>query len=207
MSSVLPEVDRCFAEALLQQEVVVLEELPQPRLEMPGIREVADAHGPARDLVLVGGPDAAAGRADLAVPARPFARAIDQRVRGQHQRAERTDRKSLEDGHAARRQHVGLRQQRIERDDDAIADEAAHALAQDARGNERQHGLHAVDDERVAGIVAALEARDAGDALGQEVDDLALALVAPLGADHDDEATHARLSPGPARARRRLPAC
>jgi hypothetical protein len=26
--------------------------------------------------------------------------------------------------------------------------------------------------------------------LGQQIDDLALALIAPLGADHDDETTH-----------------
>ena len=40
------------------------------------------------------------------------------------------------------------------------------------------------DDERVAGIVAALEADDEIGAAGQPVDDLALALVAPLAADH-----------------------
>jgi hypothetical protein len=44
----------------------------------------------------------------------------------------------------------------------------------------------AVDDERMAGIVAALEAHDDVGALRQPVDDLALALVAPLGADHGD---------------------
>ena len=40
------------------------------------------------------------------------------------------------------------------------------------------------DDQRVAGIVAALEADDDVGAAGQPVDDLALALVAPLAADH-----------------------
>ena len=39
------------------------------------------------------------------------------------------------------------------------------------------------DDERVAGIVAALEAHDHVGAAGQPVDDLAFALVAPLRAD------------------------
>ena len=61
----------------------------------------------------------------------------------------------------------------------------SHARMQDAGRNQRQHRLDAVDDERVAGVVPALEARDRADAFGQQVDDLALAFVAPLGADDD----------------------
>jgi hypothetical protein len=38
--------------------------------------------------------------------------------------------------------------------------------------------------------VAALETRHGRGAHGQQVDDLALALVAPLGADDDDELAH-----------------
>jgi hypothetical protein len=45
-------------------------------------------------------------------------------------------------------------------------------------------------DQRVSRVVAALEARDGRGALGQQIDDLALALVAPLGADDDDEFAH-----------------
>ena len=41
----------------------------------------------------------------------------------------------------------------------------------------------AVADDRVAGVVAALVADDHVGPLGEQVDDLALALVAPLGAD------------------------
>ena len=44
----------------------------------------------------------------------------------------------------------------------------------------------AVDHERVAGVVTALEAHHRGGALGEQIDDLALAFVAPLGADHDE---------------------
>src|SRR5690606_33132368 len=53
-----------------------------------------------------------------------------------------------------------------------------------------QHGLAAVDHQRVAGVVAALEAHDRADVLRQQVDDLALALVAPLGAQNDYRLTH-----------------
>ena len=41
-------------------------------------------------------------------------------------------------------------------------------------------------DDRVAGVVAALEAHDRVAVLGEQVGDLALALVAPLGADDHD---------------------
>ena len=49
-----------------------------------------------------------------------------------------------------------------------------------------QDGLLAIDDQRVAGVVAALEAHDGADFLGQQVDDLALALVAPLRAQNNN---------------------
>jgi hypothetical protein len=38
----------------------------------------------------------------------------------------------------------------------------------------------------VAGVVAALEADDGTDVLRQQVDDLAIAFIAPLGTENDD---------------------
>ncbi len=46
-----------------------------------------------------------------------------------------------------------------------------------------QYGLRTVDDERVARVVAALEPDDGLSALGKEIHDRALTLIAPLGAD------------------------
>src|SRR5690606_34489866 len=88
-------------------------------------------------------------------------------------------------------EHLRLPQQRLERQHDAVADEALHTFAQDARRNQRQDRLLATDHERVPGVVAALEARDGGRALRQQIDNLSLALVTPLGADDDDELAHA----------------
>ena len=42
------------------------------------------------------------------------------------------------------------------------------------------------DDERMPGVVPALKTHDDVGALREPVHDLALALVAPLGSDHDD---------------------
>src|SRR5829696_8367757 len=69
---------------------------------------------------------------------------------------------------------------------DAVADDRELALAHDAGGQQRELVGLGPDDEGVAGVVAALEAHDHVGLLGEPVDDLALALVAPLGADHHD---------------------
>jgi hypothetical protein len=53
-----------------------------------------------------------------------------------------------------------------------------------------QHGLLASDHERVAGVVSALEAHHGTDFLGEQIDDLALAFIAPLSAQHYDRLTH-----------------
>ncbi len=49
-----------------------------------------------------------------------------------------------------------------------------------------QSGFHAVDDQGVASVMAALEAHHAGGGFGQPIDQFAFAFVTPLGADHDD---------------------
>ena len=68
----------------------------------------------------------------------------------------------------------------------AVADHGEFRRPQHAGRQQRQFVGLAVDDERMAGIVAALEAHDDVGLLRQPVDDLALPLVAPLGADDDN---------------------
>ena len=66
---------------------------------------------------------------------------------------------------------------------DAVADDRQRA-AHDAAGQQAELVDRAIDHQRMAGVVAALKAHDHIGAAGQPVDDLALALIAPLGADH-----------------------
>jgi hypothetical protein len=80
--------------------------------------------------------------------------------------------------------------QRLGRQHHAVADQALHAVAQDAGGNQVQHRLLAADHQRVAGVVPTLETHHDPAAIGQQVDDLALALIAPLAADHDNVLAH-----------------
>ena len=157
------------------------------------LAEVANADGAASDLVLIGRTDAAARGADLLRASGALARLVERGVVGQDQRAGLGDAKPRDHAsYAARFELVDLRQQGLRREHHAVADEAVDVAAQDARGNQVQHGLLAADHQRVAGVVAALEAHHALGAVGEPVDDLALALVAPLGADDDDVASTAR---------------
>ena len=57
-----------------------------------------------------------------------------------------------------------------------------------------QDGLFSFDHHGMAGVVPTLEAGDSGRLAGQEVDDLALSLIPPLGADDDDILAHIRCS-------------
>src|SRR5262245_39400479 len=50
--------------------------------------------------------------------------------------------------------------------------------------------LFTVDDQRVSGVVPALKACHCRSAFGEQVDDLALALIAPLRTNDYDETTH-----------------
>src|SRR4051794_41918203 len=71
-------------------------------------------------------------------------------------------------------------------DDDAVADRADLARVEDPRGDQVELEGLTVADDRVAGVVSALKADHDIGLLREQVGDLALALVAPLGADYDD---------------------
>ena len=182
------------AEVALQHEVVEVEHLAESGCEAIALEQIRDAHGAPRDLVLVGRTDTAAGRADRIGAACALARAVERDVRRQDQRAVGTHPQTLVDRHALLHQRIRLPEERFEREHDAVADQAMHARMQDAGRNQRQDRPRAVDHQRMSGVVPALEADDGGDALRQEVDDLALALVAPLRADDDQVPGHGRRS-------------
>ena len=103
---------------------------------------------------------------------------------------------------AAGDQPVELLDQHLGIDHAAVAEQAERARVEDAARDEPQLVGLVADHERVAGVVPALVAGDDVGALGEEVDDLALALVAPLRPD-DDRERH-RATPA---ARRRGPGC
>ena len=151
----------------------------------PGrVGEVADADAAAADLVLVGRADAARRRADLLLAAAGLAQQVEVAVIRQDQVRLVADRQAVAHLDAVLRQRLDLLEQRLRIDDDAVADHAADAVVQDAGRQQVQDELRAADQHRVAGVVAALVPGDDREVRGEQVDDLALALVAPLRANH-----------------------
>jgi len=87
-------------------------------------------------------------------------------------------------------QLVDLTEQHLRIDDHALRQHAARLGAQDAARKEAHHQLVVANHEGVTGIGAAGVAdHDLGE-LRVDIDDLAFAFVAPLGA-HDHDTRHA----------------
>ena len=92
------------------------------------------------------------------------------------------------------RQRVELGQEHPGVDDHAVADDRGDVGVEDPARHQLQGEGLAVDHHRVPGVVAALVADDHLHVTGQQVGELALALVAPLG-PHDHGCGHARSPP------------
>jgi hypothetical protein len=70
-------------------------------------------------------------------------------------------------------------------DDDPVGDHRGHVRVEDPAGDQVQLEHLVADDDGVAGVVATLVAHHEVGGVGEQVGRLALALVAPLGADDD----------------------
>ncbi|MBC7519576.1 MAG: hypothetical protein H7268_00555 [Sandarakinorhabdus sp.] len=166
-----------------QQRVVVAQQLIKFGGQGFGLREVTDTDGAAADFVFVSGADAAPGGADLVVAALFLAGFVQCRVDRQDQRRVVGDAQRFRgNGEALGTDFGDFGQQRVGVDDHAVANNAKLAAHQPT-GEQRQFIGLVADDQGVAGIVPALEAHHDIGAAGEPIDDLALAFVAPLGAD------------------------
>lgn len=148
--------------------------------------QVGDADAATRHLVFIGRADTTAGGADGLAAGRFFARLIQGDVVRHDQRRGRGNLQARAHFHAGVFQLADLFDQRGRGDHHAIADQAQRVVAQDAGRDQMQDGLLAIDDECMAGVMAALEADDRTDFFGKQIDDLALAFIAPLGTEHDN---------------------
>ena len=149
------------------------------------VGEVHQADGAPADLVLIGRADAAAGGADAPLP-EAFSRATSSswcsgRISVAFSAMRRLSRRH---GDALGLQPLDLVDQRVRVEHHAVADHRKLVRPHHAGRQQRQLVGDAVDDKRMAGVVAALEANDDIGLLRQPIDDLALAFVAPLRADH-----------------------
>ncbi len=164
-------------------------EAVEQRLQIVEVGKVAHADRATPDLVFICRADAAARRTDLAGTAGVFAKCVEVAMDRKDERASFRDSKHIGgdvDALLANALDLGLQRPGVE--DDAVADDGRRA-ANDARRQKRKLVGLLADDQRVAGIVPALEAHHHVGAACQPVDDLALAFVAPLGAD-DGHVSH-----------------
>ena len=148
------------------------------------VEQVLDPDAEARGLVGVAGADPAPGRADLELAELDLAGRVEQHVVGHDQVGVGRD---AQPAHvdAALAQPLDLVGQHARVDHDPVADRAGLARVEDPRGDQVELEGLAVADDRVAGVVAALEADDHVRPLREQVGDLSLPFIAPLGADYD----------------------
>jgi hypothetical protein len=169
---------------------VVIEDFGELFGKALGAQQVLHAQAAPRDLVFVGRTDPAPRGTDLLRALGRLARHVQRLVVGQDQRAGLGNAQARVGIHPRRLEFVELLGQRFGGQHDAVADVAGDAVAQDAGRHQVQHRLLAADDQGMAGIVSALKAHHSLGMVGQPIDDLALAFVAPLGADDHDVLCH-----------------
>ena len=139
----------------------------------------------AADLVAIAGTDAAQRGADrLAAGACLFKQAIFLEMPGENDVGPVADHEVSAHVDAAGDQAVDFVQQAGRIEDHAGGDDALDLGAEDAAGDERQFEGLAAGDDGMAGIGPALVADDDIVLLGEQIDDLALGLVAPLQSDN-----------------------
>ncbi len=164
----------------LEGDVVHLDPLLEPLAEIIGLEGVAEPDADPRRLVAVGGTDAPLGRPDLALAA--LAALVDAAVVGEDQMGGLAQEEAALGLDPPAVQPLDLLDQRRHVDDHAVADHAGLPRPEDAGGDQLEDELLLAHLDGVARVVAALAADHHVDLAGQHVDDLALALVAPLGA-------------------------
>jgi hypothetical protein len=127
--------------------------------EALGIKQVANANAAAGHFVFVRRADAARGGADLRFAARQFGGAVHFAVIGENHVRAIAEEKPPANVDRTLLQIFQFAQQRGEIDHRAGTDHGLLAGAQNSAGNQLQHVLLIVEDDRVAGVVSACVAR------------------------------------------------
>ena len=169
---------------LREDRVLLLEHDVELLAEDLRIEQVLHAETRAQRLVRVRRTDAALRRAELVLSQPTLGERVELLVvREDQMRVAAHEQPAAVD--ALLSEPVELREQHRGVDHDAVADDRRDVVVEDAARHQLQSERLTADDDRVPGVVPALVADDDLHLLGDEVGELALALVAPLRADHD----------------------
>jgi hypothetical protein len=182
-----PLVERRGVVQFGQHLVLEPEHEAQLLLEERRLLQVADAKADAPHLVLIGRAHPTGRRAQPVIAALHLAQPIELGVvRHDHVGTLADDQVGGADALGV--EVVDLLEENLGVDHHPMPDDADGRGVEDAAGDEVEPVLLPLSDHRVAGVVATLRAHHHVDAIGEEVDDLALALVAPLPAHQDGDA-------------------
>ena len=150
------------------------------------VEEIAGPNAAPGGLVFVGRADSPAGGSDLPFAQRVFADPLHQAVIRQDEVGVAAD----DDLLVAEIDDLAERGQLVQEgpgvEHDAVADDAQRPGTEDAGGDQVQDDLGPVAVDGMAGVVAALVAGHGVEGGRQQVDDLALAFISPLGSEDDD---------------------
>ena len=188
-----------------QDVVLLLDGRGQLLAEAVAVEQVHDPDAGPRELVDVRRADPAPGGADGLGVAPALLGLIERLVVGHDEVGVVADLEPPGDRVPERLDLTDLVHQRLRVDHDPVADHAGRALVEDARRDQVEHERLIAPLDGVAGVRAALVAGDDVHGRREEVDDLPLAFVAPLGADDDGNWHVERASGMGHRARGRRP--
>ncbi len=155
------------------------------------VHQVCHANTAARNLILIARPDSARRCANRNAVRTPFADLFDSPVEGKNHMRAIADFQLLLDVNPGRFQPVNLIQHRPRINHHAVANDRLHAGPQNTARDQLQNELLRTNKYRVAGIMPALVTRHRVELLREQIDNLALALIAPLCAQHN-QITHSR---------------
>src|SRR5712692_11225542 len=151
-------------------------------------QSVRDANPSAARLIFVSRANAAQRSSHALVTETFFAGVIQRAVIRQYQVRSRADLNAIgRDADALRDEPIRLFEESFRIDHHAVAQHAGLALVNDSGRQQMQHERSVADLDRMPGVVAALVADYDVEALGEQIDNLALAFIAPLGADDRDD--------------------
>src|SRR5690606_19869060 len=179
-----------FLEVLGENEVVVRHDFPQLDLEISGVAQVTQPNTPAGNLVFIRRADTPTGSTNLVVATGTLAGLIDTNVGAQDDRASQADFQAVTNGNTVRFKLPHFFQQGFRRQHHTVPDEALDILPQYAGRNQVQSRLLTFDHQCVTGIMPALKADNGSHLVCQKVNNLALAFITPLGAQHNYVFTH-----------------
>ena len=169
---------------LRQDEVLLGHDVAELLAEDLRVEHVLQADADAGGLVGVGRADAALGRAELVLAQVPLDEAVEFLVvREDHVGVARDPQLRAIDALGGELVHLGEHHDGV--DHHAVADHRRDVVVEDARGHQLQGERLAVHHQGVARVVTALVPDDHRHFLGNEVGELPLALITPLGSHHD----------------------